>query len=86
MKYKTRPVQIEVEAMQLQVDNVYEMMTFLGGDFKRTEPIGPVIEFWCAKSEKILPLRVGDWAIKEMDGIGFYPCVNSAFIAKYELP
>lgn len=44
----------------------------------------PDLELWVEKSLAWCLLAVGDWIVREADGIGFYPCKPEVFEAKYE--
>lgn len=42
------------------------------------------LKLWVIKSNEWCDLEVGDWVIKESDGVGVYPCKKDIFSATYE--
>jgi hypothetical protein len=46
-------------------------------------PDSSTLLLWVAKSNKWCELELGDWVIRESDGIGVYPCKGDIFAATY---
>lgn len=82
--YRKKPV--EVEAWQLLDTNasIAAMTRRLNGTVHHGYT-GIFINFPIAKNDGHPGvISVGDWAIAEPDGTGFYPCTNEQFAATYE--
>lgn len=44
----------------------------------------PHLELWVEKSSAWCRLQIGDWIVREPDGVGFYLITSERFDAKYE--
>ncbi|MDA8320407.1 MAG: hypothetical protein M0030_11450 [Actinomycetota bacterium] len=92
--WQARPV--TVEAIQICPGNGQEIAAFLGDtphewDMSRLSQSGSGwvargLWLWVAKASARLYLPAGDWIIRELDGVGFYPCTADAFAARYSKP
>lgn len=91
-RFRKKPV--EVEAMQWDGTNIdalwdwgKDVLFAAGRDSAPAvfafPPNGP-LEAWVEKSQTYCQVEVGDWLIKESDGIGVYPCKGAVFAATYD--
>ena len=77
MKYRTKPVVIEV--VQFTGRNFNEIEKFVGGDYGKNEKGESVI----ATLEGAMKISMNDWIIKGVKG-EFYSCKPDIFEATYE--
>ncbi len=79
-KYRKRSVDIEAEQYEEYGKPVKGMCNsracYVGGN---DEPHVHTIH-----DNQIVKLKVGDWIIPELDGVGYYPCKPDIFVATYE--
>ncbi len=76
-QYRKKPVIIE--AMEVTIDNVDELVEFCEGNLKSHPLVGVVIETLEGK----MNVNVGDFIIKGVKG-EFYPCKPDIFYMTYE--
>jgi len=76
-QYRKKPVTIE--AMEVTIDNVDELVEFCEGNLKSHPLVGVVIETLEGK----MNVSVGDFIIKGVKG-EFYPCKPDIFYMTYE--
>lgn len=82
-KYRKKPVVIE--AIQLTLDNVYEVLDFVGkqGGFEPSEKSDELLKFVIHTLEGDMEAKSGDYIIKGVQG-EFYPCKPDIFEETYE--
>jgi hypothetical protein len=81
--YRSKPVVTVIEAMQWTGNNIDDLWNWAGVNrvYGPTE-VNP-LRLFVAANNVWLDLEVGEWIIK--DDLGFYPCKDKMFTAKYEL-
>lgn len=82
--FRKKPV--EVEAMQWDGTNMDAVQQWIGEPRQDTfrEDYEGRARLWIEKGQTVAHLHVGDWIIREPDGRGYYPCVNTDFELTYE--
>lgn len=79
VSYTSRPTTIT--AGQWTGANLDEIKAWVGNDNLDHWVSGTALTLWVEANTSWLPLEVGEWIIK--DDLGFYPCKDSVFRAKY---
>ena len=83
MKYKSKVV--EIEAIQLNHENLERIWTWMGDAYSSHEEAGNDLSLSMPIEtlEGTMTANEGDWIIKGLEG-EFYPCKDSIFKRKYE--
>lgn len=82
MKFRNKPLTIEIDAMKWTGRNFEALKKFVGNTSLNLSDSG--LKMHVLKGNSYCYLDVGDYIIAESDGRGFYPCVENVFKAKYE--
>lgn len=86
-QYRKLPVIVEAEQWVRVEDGPH---SFNGeAKLRVDQTMGPGPKWWAwslwvIKSNAWCALEVGDWIVREHDGVGFYPCKAELFAATYE--
>ena len=82
-RYRKKP--IEVEAVQWDGFAGARWLIAEWGGYPKTPPDdADALSIWVVKSQRMITLNPGDWAIREADRTGVYPCAGDVFAATYE--
>ena len=85
-RFRSKPV--IKEAMRLTADNAGWVLLWMesGGMEVRLVAGGDpdTRQLWVEKSKRWCEIDVGDFVVKELDGVGFYPCKSGIFEATHE--
>lgn len=81
-RFRARPG-IEIDAIRWTGDNLDEIIEWMQTGAQQRQADSS-LTFWAARSGARVRLQLGDWIIRERDGVSFYPCADREFTERWE--